>query len=163
MPASPDDLFARLAELGIETQTHRHAPLFTVEQSQAMRGEIAGGHSKNLFLKDKKGQVLLVSALEDADIDLKTFHKRCEAARLSFGKPELLMELLGVVPGGVTPFGLINDGECRVRFILDERMMDHDVINFHPLTNEATTSITPDDFVAFARACGHEPLIIAVV
>jgi len=163
MPATPEELLARLDALGIAHETHRHPPLFTVEQSQALRGEIAGAHSKNLFLKDKKGNVLLVTAMEDAAVDLKTFHTRAGVQRLSFGKPDLLMELLGVIPGAVTPFGLINDTGTRVRFILDERMMEHDVANFHPLTNEATTSIAPADLLAFARACGHEPTVMGVV
>ncbi len=109
MPASRADLFAMLDRLGIKTATTEHPPLHTVEESQALRGEIAGGHTKNLFLKDKKDQVFLVVAEEDAAIDMKSLHKRIGSARLSFGKPELLIELLGVVPGSVTPFGVIND------------------------------------------------------
>jgi Ala-tRNA(Pro) deacylase len=162
MAASPDDLFRRLEDLGIETATVHHPAVFTVEESQNLCGEIAGAHSKNLFLKDKKGTVLLVVALEDADIDLKTFHKRADVSRLSFGKPDLLMQLLGVTPGAVTPFALINDTEAQVRVILDERMMAHEIVNYHPLTNEATTSITPDDLLKFLRSCGHEPAVIAV-
>ena len=163
MIASPDDLFQRLDDLDIETETHRHAAVFTVDEARALRGEIPGGHCKNLFLKDKKGTVLLVVALEDADIDLKSFHKRAGVARLSFGKPDLLAELLGVTPGAVTPFALINDTDTKVRVILDERMMAHDMVNYHPLTNEATTSIAPADLLKFIRACGHEPSIMAVV
>ena len=162
MPFSPDDLFARLDALGIETTTVEHPPLFTVAESQALRGKIAGGHSKNLFLKDKKDQVWLVVAEEDADIDLKRLHARIGSARLSFGKPDLLEALLGVKPGSVTPFGAINDRDGRVIVVLDEALMAHDLLNFHPLTNEATTTIRRDDLVAFLKDCGHEPRIVAV-
>ncbi|MGI9412537.1 MAG: prolyl-tRNA synthetase associated domain-containing protein [Hyphomicrobiales bacterium] len=162
MPACPEDLFARLDELGIETTTHEHPPLYTVAQRPRLLGEIPGGHSKNLFMKDKKGRVVLASLQEDTDVDLKSFGQKVGIGRVSFGKPDLLMELLGVEPGGVTPFGLINDVEHRVAVVLEERLMAHDVLNFHPLTNAATTSIRPDDLLRFIRACGHEPKIMAV-
>jgi len=159
MPATPEDLFARLEALEITTETRKHAPLFTVEESQALRGEIPGGHCKNLFLKDKKGQLWLVVALEDTPVDLKALPKQIGAARLSFGKPDLLMEVLGVIPGSVTPFALINDTTQQVRVVLEERMLAHDRLNYHPLSNEMTTTIARDDLLAFVRACGHEPHI----
>lgn len=160
MPASPEDLFARLRELGIDTETHEHPPLYTVEQSRQLRGDIPGGHSKNLFFKDKKGNVALVDMLEDTEVDLKTIGARIGIGKVSFGKPDLLMELLGVEPGGVTPFGLINDTGLRVKVVLEKRMMEHDLLNFHPLTNAATTTIRPDDLVKFIRSCGHAPEIL---
>ena len=162
MPASRADLLAYLDTLGIATATVDHPPLFTVEQSQALRGEIAGAHTKNLFLKDKKDQVFLVVAGEDAEVDMKTLHKRIGSARLSFGKPELLLELLGVVPGSVTPFGVFNDRERAVTVVLDAGLMQADKLNFHPLENTATTTIARDDLLAFLRATGHEPRIVAV-
>lgn len=162
MPARPEDLFARLAELGIDTTTHQHPPLYTVEQSRALRGEIPGGHSKNLFLKDKKGAVALVVMLEDTEVDLKTLGGRIGMGKVSFGKPDLLMERLGIEPGGVTPFGLINDTDRKVKVVLDERMMAQDLLNYHPLTNAATTTITAPDLVRFIESCGHQPDIIAV-
>ena len=162
MPASRADLIAFLQEQGIATETVEHPPLFTVEQSRALRGDIAGGHTKNLFLKDKKGQVYLVVAEEDAEIDMKNLHKRIDSARLSFGSPELLAELLGVLPGSVTPFGVLNDGTGRVAVILDRSLMRHAALNFHPLENTATTRIAREDLVTFLRATGHEPRIIDV-
>jgi len=162
MPATRADLFALLDRLGIKTATTEHPPLHTVEESQALRGEIAGGHTKNLFLKDKKDQVFLVVAEEDAPIDMKGLHKRLGSARLSFGKPELLMDLLGVVPGSVTPFGVVNDTEKRVTVILDSALLRHEELNFHPLQNVATTTIGRDDFVAFLRHAGHPPKVLAV-
>jgi Ala-tRNA(Pro) deacylase len=161
-PATSDDLFAMLERLCIETKTVEHPPLHTVEESQKLRGDIAGGHSKNLFLKDKKGALYLVVAEEEATVDLKRLHGVIGSARLSFGKPDLLMEVLGVVPGSVTPFALINDGEARVQPIFDERLMAHDPVNFHPLRNDATTSIASADLLAFARATGHEPRIMSL-
>jgi Ala-tRNA(Pro) deacylase len=142
--------------------TVEHPPLFTVEQSQALRGEIAGGHTKNLFLKDKRDAVFLVVAEEDAEVDMKSLHKRIGSARLSFGKPELLAELLGVVPGSVTPFGVINDTARRVSVVLDAGLLRHGKLNFHPLENTATTTIAPDDLTKFLCATGHEPRILAV-
>jgi Ala-tRNA(Pro) deacylase len=162
MPASRADLLAYLEELGIATTTVEHPPLFTVEQSQALRGEIAGGHTKNLFLKDKKDAVFLVVADEDAEVDMKSLHKRIGSARLSFGKPGLLAELLGVVPGSVTPFGVINDRARRVSVVLDAGLLRHGKLNFHPLENTATTTIAPDDLTKFLCATGHEPRILAV-
>ncbi len=162
MPARREDLFARLDQLEIETRTHEHPPLFTVEQSRELRGEIPGGHCKNLFLKDKKGQVALVVVLEDAHLDLKTLGPRIGIGKVSFGKPELLMDLLGVEPGGVSPFGLINDHEQNVKVVLDERMMASKLLNYHPLTNAATTTIASGDLLKFIKSCGHTPEIIGV-
>lgn len=157
MPPSPEALFDYLRDLGIETTTVSHPPLFTVADSQALRGEIAGGHTKNLFLKDKKDNFFLVTAEEDAVVDLKTIHGIIGAAsRVSFGKPDALLELLGVTPGAVSLFGLLNDKTTRVKFYIDEGLLSHDVINAHPLTNDATTSIRSSDVAKFVAATGHE-------
>jgi Ala-tRNA(Pro) deacylase len=162
VPATRQDLFARLAELGIATRTVDHDAVFTVAESARLERELPGGHTKNLFLKDKKGALFLVVALGRAHIDLKSLHRVLGCDRLSFGKPELLMEALGVSPGSVTPFSLINDTACRVTVILDADMMRHETINFHPLENTASTNIGCDELVAFIRACGHEPRVVAV-
>ncbi len=163
MPATRADLLACLERLGIPTTTVEHPPLFTVEQSRALRGEIPGGHTKNLFLKDKKDQVFLVVAEEDSDIDMKSLHRRIGASgRLSFCKPELLAELLGLIPGAVTPFGAINDTGGRVTVVLDQALMRHERLNFHPLENTATTNISGGDLVRFLRHTGHEPRILPV-
>src|SRR5215475_7167090 len=162
MPATRQDLFARLAELGIASQTVEHEAVFTVAESSKLERELPGGHTKNLLLKDKKDRLFLVVALGHAHIDLKTLHKKLGADRLSFGKPELLMEVLGVPAGSVTPFALINDEARRVTVILDADMMRHERLNYHPLENTATTNIARDDLVLFLRACGHEPRILAV-
>ena len=163
MPKSPADLFAFLDEFGIAVSTVSHPPLFTVADSQALRGEIAGGHTKNLFLQDKKDNFFLVTADEDAEIDLKQIHQLIGAAsRVSFGKPEALLQHLGVTPGAVTPFGLLNDASGSVRFVLDEPLLRHDTINAHPLTNEATSSIASADLLRFVRATGREPLVLKV-
>lgn len=162
MPATRDDLLARLKTLGIETTTKDHAPVYTVEEARALRGEIPGGHCKNLFLKDDKGNIWLIVCLEEAAIDLKTAPGKIGSRRLSFGKPDLLREVLGVEPGSVTPFGLINDSQNRVNVVLDAEMMAHEFLNYHPLENTATTTIRSADLVAFIRSCGHEPRIVAV-
>ncbi len=162
-PKTQADLMAFLDELGITVATRSHPPLFTVADSQALRGEIAGGHTKNLFLKDKKDSFFLVTVDEEADVDLKQIHHLIGASgRVSFGKPEALMELLGVVPGAVTVFGLINDTEARVKVVLDSALMENAVVNAHPLTNEATTSIGREDLMRFVEATGHDPVILKV-
>jgi Ala-tRNA(Pro) deacylase len=160
MPASPDDLFALLDRLGIRHATVQHPPLFTVEESQFLRGQIAGGHTKNLFLKDKRGALFLVTALEEAEIDLKSLHRRLGASgRFSFGSAEQMLATLGVEPGSVTPFGALNDTEARVTVVLDAAMMAHQTLNFHPLVNTMTTSIGRDDLVRFLAATGHDARI----
>jgi Ala-tRNA(Pro) deacylase len=158
MPATPDQLFAALDRLGIAHATVKHPPLFTVEQSRALRGQIPGGHTKNLFLRDKKYELYLVVALEDADIDLKGLHRQLGASgRFSFGSSDLLREVLGVEPGAVTPFGAINDTQARVTVVLDAAMMEYETLNFHPLVNTMTTSIARDDLVKFLESTGHLP------
>ena len=156
MPATPDDLFAFLDQLGIAYATVRHPPLFTVEQSRALRGQIAGGHTKNLFLKDRRDALYLVVAPEDAEIELKSLHRQLGASgRFSFGSADLMREALGVEPGSVTPFAALNDTAGRVAVVLDTGMMAHATLNFHPLVNTMTTSIGRDDLVRFLAATGH--------
>lgn len=156
MAAGEADLYAFLCNLGIETTTVRHPALFTVADSQNLRGEIAGAHTKNLFLKDKKDNYFLLTVEENAAVDLKSIHGQIGAAsRVSFGKPEALLALLGVTPGAVTLFGLINDTSRKVRFFMDENLLAQDIVNAHPLTNEATTSIRTADVLKFAEATGH--------
>jgi Ala-tRNA(Pro) deacylase len=160
MPATPADLFAFLDKLGIAHPTVTHAPLFTVEESQALRGKIPGAHTKNLFLKDKKGALFLVTALEDAVIELKSRHRRLGATgRFSFGSAELMQETLGVVPGAVTPVAAMNDCEHRVTVVLDAGLMTWETINCHPLVNTMTTSIARAELVRFLEATGHPPRI----
>ncbi|MGA3309973.1 MAG: prolyl-tRNA synthetase associated domain-containing protein [Xanthobacteraceae bacterium] len=163
MPASPDELFAYLDSLGIAHQTVSHPPVFTVEEARALRGQVAGGHTKNLFLRDKKGAVFLVVAPEDAAIELKSLHRLLGASgRFSFGSADLMRETLGVEPGAVTPFAVINDKAGRVTVILDAGMMAHEVLNFHPLVNTGTTTISREGLLQFLEATGHRPRIEAV-
>jgi Ala-tRNA(Pro) deacylase len=160
MPTTPDQLFAALDAIGIAHTTVKHAPLFTVEQSRALRGQIAGGHTKNLFLRDKKNALYLVVAEEDAAIELKGLHRLLGATgRFSFGSADLLREVLGVTPGAVTPFGAINDTEGRVTVVLDAALMAHETINCHPLANTMTTSLKRGDLIKFLQSTGHEPRI----
>ncbi len=162
MPAkTPEELFAFLDQLGIEAKTVTHPPLYTVADSQALRGQIEGGHTKNLFVKDKKDNFFLLTVGEDATVDLKTIHHVIGAAsKVSFGKPEALLELLGVAPGAVTAFGPINDTDGKVSVFLDADLMKHDVINCHPLINTATTSIASGDLIKFLEATGHTPTVV---
>ena len=162
MPASRQELFSQFEKLGISVKTQEHAPVFTVEEAKKIHDGIAGGHCKNLFCKDEKGVLWLIVALEDSVINLKTAPSKIGSRRLTFGKPDLLMEVLGVEPGSVTPFGLINDTPPRSNVILDQQMMAHERLNFHPLQNNATTTIASADLVTFIRACGHQPRIVAV-
>ena len=161
MPATPPALFAYLARLGIATETFTHQPVFTVAESRSIKATISGGHSKNLFLKDKKDRIFLVVARDETRIDLKKLHETVGASgRLSFGSPELLRETLGVEPGSVTPFALINDPAGRVSVVLDASLMAFAHVNFHPLVNSMTTTIGGEDFLAFLRATGHEARVL---
>jgi len=137
----------------------RPPPVFTVAESQALRGTLPGGHTKNLFLKDKKGTLWLVTACEDRTIDLKTLRRTIGAAAISFASADTLRRVLGVEPGSVTPLAVINDTEGRVRVVLDAGLLTFAILNVHPLVNTATIAIRPDDLIAFLRACGHEPQI----
>lgn len=160
MPATKEQLLDRLHALGIDAATREHPPVYTVEEARALRGDIAGGHCKNLFLKDKKDQLWLVVCLEDAVIDLKSLPEKIGAARISFGKAELLQEVLGVEPGSVTPFALINDESRQVNVVLDARMMACELVSYHPLQNTATTTLTPGDLLRFIESCGHHANIV---
>ena len=163
MAATRADLFTFLDHLGIAHRTIEHPPLPTVEAAMAIWGGMTGGFAKNLFVKDKKDQFFLLTVEENAVVDLKTVHTLIGAAsKVSFGKPEKLMEYLGVIPGSVTVFGAINDTDHNVTFVLDKDLMEHDVINGHPLSNDATTSIGRDDLLRFLDATGHKPLVLKV-
>ena len=160
LPATRTDLYARLDALGIAHRTVEHPPLFTVEDSKRLRGDIPGAHTKNLFLKCKKGSLWLLVALESTPIELKRLHGVIGSGRLSFGRPELLREVLGVEAGSVTPFALINDRDCRVSVLLDQAMLACDPVNFHPLENTATTALSSAGLLAFIDSCGHRPRIL---
>src|SRR6266481_9679581 len=160
VPLTPDQLFARLDALGIAHRTYTHEPVFTVAEAVALRGKLPGGHGKSLFLKDKKAGLWLVVALEERPIDLKGLAAALGAPRFSFGNAELLYEVLGVRPGSVTPFALVNDTTQRVTIVLDRAMLDHDPLNYHPLDNDRTTAIAPADLLRFIAACGHTPRIV---
>ncbi len=162
-PKTAAEFFRFLDDLDIPHSTKTHPPVFTVAESESLRDAIPGGHTKNLFVKDKKDQYFVLTVEERATVDLKTVHKVIGAAsRVSFGRPEKLMEYLGVVPGAVTVFGAFNDAGGNVTFVLDEELMKHDVINGHPLSNDATTSIGRDDLIRFLEATGHTPLVLKV-
>ena len=160
MPATRVELFSKLDELGIVHETYDHAPVFTVEESAEIKSKMPGGHSKNLFLKDKAGDFFLICAQSDTPIKINKLHPVLGCKRLSFGKPEALLEKLGVTPGSVTLFSILNDSKCEVTLIIDKRLTDHEVVNFHPLLNDATTAISSKDMIAFAKATGHDPMII---
>lgn len=162
-PKSRAELFAFLENLSIPHKTQYHDPVFTVAESAALTREIPGGHTKNLFLKDRKDQYFLLTVEESAVVDLKTVHTVVGgASRLSFGKPEKLMEYLGVTPGSVTVLGAINDVGRNVIIALDAELMKHDIINCHPLGNDATTSIAAGDLIRFLKATGHTPLVLKI-
>ena len=158
IPATEEDLFARFNALGIAHTTTRHRPVFTVEEGADLKAQMPGGHSKNLFLKDKKGALFLLCALGETAIDLNAVSKLLGAGRFSFGSAERLKEYLGVEPGSVTIFALINDPERRVTLLLDEGLLAHDPVNFHPLKNDATTAISPADLLKFIAALGRDPI-----
>ncbi|MES2033993.1 MAG: prolyl-tRNA synthetase associated domain-containing protein [Pseudomonadota bacterium] len=155
-----DDLIAFLDAEGIAHSTLDHAAVFRVGEGDEIKAALPGGHTKNLFLKDAKGQLWLISALGETTIDLKRLHTVIGSGRLSFGSPDLMLETLGVTPGSVTAFGLINDGDHRVRFVLDAALAASDPVNFHPLRNTATTAVSQEGLRRFLSALGIEPMIV---
>jgi Ala-tRNA(Pro) deacylase len=159
-PATRDALFAFMDAHGIAHATFEHPPVFRVEDGVQIKAAMPGGHTKNLFLKDAKGHLWLVSALGDTAIDLKTLPAAIGSARLSFGSAERLYDNLGVTPGSVTAFALINDPDHRVRFVVDAALLAHETVNFHPLSNDATTAVSRDGFLAFLAALGREPVVV---
>lgn len=154
------DLFSFLDAHGVAHSTLDHPPVFRVEEGLEIKAALPGGHTKNLFLKDAKGQLWLISALGETAIDLKRLHTVIGSGRLSFGSPDLMVETLGVTPGSVTAFGLINDVQHRVRFVLDAALAKADPVNFHPLGNDATTAVSQGGLRAFLAALGVEPMIV---
>lgn len=161
-PATRTDLMAMLAQLNIDVKTIDHPPVFTVAESEAIERTIPGGHTKNLFLKDAKSKLFLVVAESHTKVDLKALATRLGAGRFSFGKPDLLMEVLGVTPGSVTAFAAMNDTEERVTVVIDDNLMQYDTVNCHPLENAATTSIARADLFRFLSACKHEPRVASL-
>ncbi|KAB0266507.1 prolyl-tRNA synthetase associated domain-containing protein [Microvirga brassicacearum] len=158
---SPQALLKHLAALGIEAETVEHQAVFTVEESRPVKARIPGAHSKNLFVKDKKGRFFLITAKDETAIDLKRVHEAIGASgRLSFGSADQLRARLGVEPGSVTPFAIVNDRAGDVTMILDANLMQHERVNFHPLVNTMTTGISREDLLHFLRSTGHEPLIL---
>jgi Ala-tRNA(Pro) deacylase len=163
LPVSPEELLVTLDQMGVPHQTVNHPPLFTVEESKAHRGEIPGAHTKNLFLKDKKGRLFLVTAVEDTQIDLKRLHEVIGGSgRVSFGTAEQMMAHLGVTPGSVTAFAAINDREQLVTTILDRRLAEYARINCHPLINTMTTGVSYADLLRFLEGVGHKATILDI-
>ena len=160
MPATQKELFERLTELDIHTITVNHIPIFTVKDGEEVLKDIPGGHCKSLFLKDKKGVFWLVVMLGDTRLDINALQKKIGSGRLSFAKPNLMHSVLGVEPGSVTPFALINPSTNCVNVLLQGRMMEKEILNYHPLENSATTTISSEGLLKFIKAMGHNPLIL---
>lgn len=158
--ATPDDLFERLAGLGIETTTHHHRPVFTVAESRDLRGALTGAHCKTLFFKDKKSVLWLAVVEETRRMDMRALSDLLGSARLSFASADRVRDRLGIEPGAVTPFALINDTDAEINVVLDADVMAAEIANFHPLVNDRTTAIRPADLLRFIEACGHAPRIL---
>ena len=162
LPTTPESLMATLDEAGITYSIHEHPPLRTVEDSKAYRGLMDGAHVKNLYLRDKKKKNHLIVAQEDRDIDLKALPELIGADRLSFGSADRLFEFLGVRPGAVSPFTLINDPDHRVKLAIDASLMEAEKLFFHPLVNDLTLGVTPDGLRRFLQITGHDPQLISL-
>jgi Ala-tRNA(Pro) deacylase len=159
IPAA-EPLFALLDRLGVEHATLEHPAVFRVGEGEEIKAALPGGHTKNLFLKDAKGRLWLVSALQDSRIDLKALPAVIGSAKLSFGSAELMAETLGVTPGSVTAFALMNDKGRRVSFVLDRALLAREPLNFHPLVNTATTAVSAEGFLRFLDALGVTPILV---
>lgn len=154
-----EDLMEKLTNLSIETVMLSHQPLMTVEDQNAHKHLSHGAHSKNLFLKDKANKFWMITALDDTSINLKDAAKQLGAVKFTFAKPAEMLELLGITPGSVSPFALINDTANLVTFVLEKRMLEYSHQNFHPLRNDRTVRIATDDFIAFAKHIEHDPIL----
>jgi len=162
MLKTQDELLNVLTQIDIEYTNHEHPAVYTVEEADLHHQGIDGVHSKNLFFKDRKKNLILVVTLSDKPIKIKEMGNKIGVKGLSFGKPDLLEEVLGVIPGAVTPFAVINDETNRVKVILDQEMMDHDLLNFHPIVNTATTTIASKDLIKFMEHCKQNFEIIKI-
>lgn len=162
MPLTSDELLARLAALGIEAVTHEHPPLHTVEEAKRLRGDLPGGHVKNLFLRDKNSRHWLFTTLEDRRVDLKALAGQLDAGRFSFANAAALDRLLGIAPGAVSPLAAVNDTGGAVTVVLDQALLAHDPLNVHPLRNDRTTAISPADLIRFLESCGHPPRLLTL-
>lgn len=160
MHASPETVYTRLRELSIPFQHHQHPPVYTVEEASAFYAQMPGGHCKNLFLRDRRKRNWLVVAQHDTQLQLKALDTLLNTSKLTLGRPERLLEVLGVIPGAVTPFALLNDKQRQVSVVLEERLLAHEQLHFHPLVNTATLGISPGDLLRFLEAEGYTPQIL---
>ena len=160
LPTSPEDLFKLLDQLSIRYELHNHEPTFTVEESDKLKAHIPGTHCRNLYLRDKKKRNFLVVAANETEIDLKALQQKLDCGRLSFGSSDRLWQFLGIRPGSVCPFTVINDTEHNVQVILDAEMMTADIVNYHPLDNAMTIGLSPADLMKFFDHTGHEPVTL---
>jgi len=160
MAMTPDELLSRLHTLGIDAKTSTHPPLMTVEDAKRLRGDLPGGHVKNLFLRDKRERFWLLTTLEDTRVDLKRMAQRLEAGRFSFANADQLRALLGILPGSVSPLAVVNDTDRKVTVVLDEAMLAEDPLNVHPLCNDRTTTMPTADLLRFLESCGHKPMVM---
>lgn len=161
LPTSPEDLFVLLQSLDITYSLHHHPPIFTVAEGEHLKASIPGVHCRNLFLRDKKKNTFLVVLANETAVDLKALEGKLDCGRLSFGSAERLWDMLGIRPGSVCPFTLVNDKDRAVQVILDEYMMQADIVNYHPLDNAMTIGLTPADLLKFIAHTGHDYTILA--
>jgi Ala-tRNA(Pro) deacylase len=162
MAPSSDDLLNRLSALGIAAVTHEHPPLRTVEEAKRLRGNLPGGHVKNLFLRGRQDRYWLFTTFEDTVVDLKSLGRMLEAGRFSFGSAAALERMLGILPGAVSPLAVVNDSAGAVTPVLDEALLTAELLNLHPLRNDRTTALAPADLVRFLESCGHPPRLVAL-
>lgn len=160
LPTSPESLMENLKAIGVDFTLHHHEAVFTVEESEKLDSEIPGTHCRNLFLRDKKKNNFLVVLQNGTEVDMKKLPPVIGSDRLSFGSADRLWEYLGVRPGSVCPFAVVNDTDQQVKILLDKSMMETEVVNYHPLLNTMTVSLTPADLVKYIETTGHEAHIV---
>lgn len=160
LPTSPESLLQKLENLGIEYVLHYHEAVYTVAESEKIDTDISGTHCRNLFLRDKKKKNFLLVLQNATQVDVKKLPSVIGSDRLSFGSADRLWQYLGVRPGSVCPFSIVNDAEKQVKILLDKSMMETDIVNYHPLLNTMTVSLKPTDLVKFIEDCGHEAHIV---
>lgn len=163
MPESPEGLLARLEAAGIAAETRRHPPVFTVAESRDLIAELPGGHTKNLFLRPAKGDgpYLLATLEAERQLSVNALARLAGMPKVRMASAEELVATLGVPPGSVTPFGLVNAAPAQVRFVIDRHLVeDVDRLWVHPLTNAASTSLAPADLLRFLAGIGHAAMVL---
>ena len=157
------NIYEFLEEHNIAYERHDHPAVYTVAEAEKLVPHTGGAHTKNLFLRDKKGKRhLLLVAFADTPVNLKELSTLLGMSNLSFASPERLLTHLGITPGAVSPLGLINDVDYAVEVAFERGVWESAALSCHPLVNTATLVIPKEGVEHFFAATGHEVNLVAL-